>query len=275
MMLQIYEVQNFDAVDDPVKTEETIYNQLCANKKQIHTDYTYIAMPLAWNINHRGIGWTQTIINKVCHELKGRKLFFVCQHIQVKNLNFNGHTVFTPHATVFDSYLPIPHYACSYDTSLIKSWDERRYTFSFIGSFMTHPVRQRVYDLLGDREDCLILDTGVWHFESSPDKQEENRRRYIEILGDTKYSLCPRGTGPSTIRMWEAMAMNSWPIIISDYLKLPSRLPLKNKNWYRILEKNSIKVPETGPYNSEEYWDWFSNNNLYKSISSVINKNNT
>ena len=69
--------------------------------------------------------------------------------------------------------------------------------------------------------------------------------------------------------------MNSWPIIISDYLKLPSRLPLKNKNWYRILEKNSIKVPETGPYNSEEYWDWFSNNNLYKSISSVINKNNT
>jgi len=270
-MLQIYEVQNFDVVDDPVKTEETIYNQLYANKEQIHTDYAYVAMPLAWNINHRGIGWTQAVINKVCQELKGKRLFFVCQHIQVKNLNFNGHIVFTPHATVFDSYLPIPHYSCNYDTSFIKPWEDRKYNFSFVGAFTTHPVRQKIFDIFSERDDCYVVDTGGWHFESNPTKQEENRRRYIEILGDTRYSLCPRGTGPSTIRMWEAMAMNSWPIVISDHLKLPTRMPLQNKNWHRILEEMKVTSIDLPSYNSQEYWKWFSNDNLYKSIVLVLN----
>jgi hypothetical protein len=265
-MLQIHQVQNFDAVDDPVKTEETIYNQLRANKDQIHTDYVYVAMPLAWYINHKGLNWTQAIINKICHELKERKLFFVCQHIQVKHLNFNGHAVFTPHATITDSYIPIPHYACSYDTSLSKRWEDRKYTFSFMGSFGTHPVRQKIYDAIKDREDCFVLDTGCWHFEGHPEQQIENKKRYIEILGDTKYSLCPRGTGPSTIRMWEAMAMGSCPVILSDLLKTPLKMWIEGKLWHRLPESFEHLELNLPSYDNSTYWKLFSNDNLIQSI---------
>ncbi len=71
--------------------------------------------------------------------------------------------------------------------------------------------------------------------------------------------------------MWEAMAMNSWPIIISDHLKLPSKISLQNKNWHRISEEINVTSIDLPPYNNREYWDWFSNDNLYKSITLVLN----
>ena len=164
---------------------------------------------------------TQNIIDRICRQYHNKKLFFVCQHILVTNLNFHNNLVFTPHATILDSHVPIPHYSCNYNIEYSKPWSERKYTYSFMGSFATHPVRCKLYEMLKDRDDCIVVDTGRWHFEGEEDKQERNKRKYIEIMGDTKYSLCPRGTGPSTIRIWESMAMGSCPIIFSDFLKMP------------------------------------------------------
>ena len=65
-MLEIIELQNFDLVDDPVKTEETIYEQLCQNKEKIITDYTYVALPLAFSINKIGLFRTQETIDNIC-----------------------------------------------------------------------------------------------------------------------------------------------------------------------------------------------------------------
>ena len=268
-MLQILQVQDFKDVGDPVKTEETIYEQLLSKREEINTDYVYVAMPIAWYINTRGMHWTQNLINQICTSHGKEKLFFVCQHIQVKNLNFNNHLVFTPHATAMDSFIAIPHYACSYDLSMIKPWNDRQYEFSFVGSFKTHPVRQHLYDLLKDRDDCYIKDTGNnWHFEESPEKQKINRDNYIKILGNTKYSLCPRGTGPSSIRIWESMAMAACPVIVSNFLKMPLQNELDTRMWLNISEKtDQIKNFNVGSgYDNQEYWNLFSNDNLWKSV---------
>tara|TARA_A100001515_G_scaffold46_2_gene76 strand:+ start:962 stop:1774 length:813 start_codon:yes stop_codon:yes gene_type:complete len=270
-MLEIIELQNFDLVDDPVKTEETIYEQLCQNKEKIITDYTYVALPLAFSINKIGLFRTQETIDNICRKYSDKKLFFVCQHILVKDLNFHNNTVFTPHATILDNYLPIPHYACTYDLSKVKPWEERKYLFSFMGSFVTHPVRKKIYEALKERDDCFIIDTGQWHFEGNKTKQENNSKIYQEILGDTKYSLCPRGTGPSTIRIWESMAMGARPVIVSDYLKMPMEMFVKEFSWLRISEGfESINCDSTRQYDNSQYWDLFSNENLYKSILKFI-----
>ena len=270
-MLDILEVQNFDLVTYPVKTEEIIYNQLHKFKNSIKTDYTYVALPLAFSINNKGLLYTQNVINKVCARYKNKKLFFVCQHILVNKLIFpNNSLVFTPHATVLDSHIPIPHHSCNYDFKHVKPWAERKYDYSFIGSFRTHPVRKKIYDFLKNKKNCLILDTGGWHFEGEVEKQKDNAKKYIEVLGDTKYSLCPRGTGPSTIRIWESMAMGAYPVILSDYLKMPLEVFLEGSPWHKISENFQTLDLDFEVYDNSEYWKYFSNEKLYKSISKIL-----
>ena len=152
-MLDILQIKDFDLVSDPVKTEEIIYNQLCRLKDSINTDYTYVAFPLADSINNNGLLYTQDIINKVCSENKNKKLFFVCQHILVNKLKFrDNNLVFTPHATMLDSHIPLPHYSCNYNLEHIKPWSKREYDYSFVGSFRTHPVRKKIYDFLKNKK---------------------------------------------------------------------------------------------------------------------------
>ena len=41
-------------------------------------------------------------------------------------------------------------------------------------------------------------------------------------MNDSKYTLCPSGSGPNSIRLWEALAVGSLPIVLSDNLDLPN-----------------------------------------------------
>ena len=51
-----------------------------------------------------------------------------------------------------------------------------------------------------------------------------------------QYCLCPSGTGPNSIRLWEAIAFKSIPVILSDNLALPGRRQL----W----DSAAVTVPE-------------------------------
>ena len=263
-------VKGFEDVEDPVKTEQQIFNQLSSLHPEVKEDYSHVVMPIADLINKIGLQNTQNIINDVCDGHPNERLIFICQHIQVCNLNFHNNIVFTPHATIFDSYIPIPHYSCNYDIDYSKPWEEREYDFSFMGDFGTHTTRGKIHQFLRDRPNTAFIDTKNWHFYSDKKTQTINKKNYIELLGNTKYSLCPRGTGPSTIRIWESMAMNSCPIIFSDYLKMPLEMHISNNLWFKIPEKcDSINI-NLNKYNNDQYWDLFSNDYLYKSIINVI-----
>lgn len=264
--MKIKIIQNFDDVTDPIKTEASIFHQLQKNK--INTDYTYIAFPLADSINKNGLVYTQQIIDDICK--KENKLFFVCQHILVNKLNFHNNLVFTPHATKQDNYMPIPHYSCNFDLSFSKPWKERKYDFSFMGDFNSHSCRTFLKKSMNKKQKTIIIDTNTWHFYSDEKIQKINKINYIELLGDTKFSLCPRGTGPSTIRIWESMAMKSHPIILSDSLKMPLEFFLETKLWTFKSESEIEYQIEFEEYDNKEYWQYFSNENLYQSIVNYL-----
>jgi len=273
--VEILNVVGFEGVSDPVKTEQVLFEQLTYYAPTIETNYVYVVMPLANLINKTGIQNTQKIINSICASNQDKKLFFICQHIQVDKLNFHGRLVFTPHATILDPYVPLPHYSCNYDETYSKPWEQRQYTFSFMGSFVTHPVRRRIYSALKGRPDCLVVDTGRWHFEAKPDKQEANRKAYVQLLGNTKFSLCPRGTGPSSIRIWESMAMGASPLIVSDLLKMPLERTTKSSTWTKVPENFATSALDSiaatsQKYNNTEYLEKFGNENLYKSVVSEL-----
>ena len=167
--------------------------------------------------------------------------------------------------------MPIPHYSCNFDQKYIKPWKDRKYNLSFMGDFNSHQSRIFLKKVLKSKERCAIIDTNTWHFYSDEKIQKINKQNYIELLGDTKFSLCPRGTGPSTIRIWESMAMNSHPLILSDTLKMPLDFFLETMLWtFRPENEIEYDLNFQEEYDNKEYWQYFSNENLYKSIINYL-----
>jgi hypothetical protein len=100
---------------------------------------------------------------------------------------------------------------------------ERRYLFSFIGR-NSHAVRSRILSSTFQRPDILIQDSSDYDQFVSPLELEQNQlqrrlerqRAYCDILWHSKFSLCPRGLGASSIRLFESMQLGIAPIIIAD-----------------------------------------------------------
>jgi len=80
----------------------------------------------------------------------------------------------------------------------------------------------------------LIRVTDKWHFEDVVYKHqvqglplEENYvigdsvREYNAVLSDSIFALCPSGAGPNSIRLWEALAVGSIPVLLGKFPVLP------------------------------------------------------
>ena len=81
---------------------------------------------------------------------------------------------------------------------------------SFIGDVSTHICRKRIIELFGDHPEYVVGTKMPYD-------------RYVDILSRSEFVLSPRGTGPSSYRMFEAMRLGAIPVYISDEFYLPER----------------------------------------------------
>jgi Exostosin family len=96
--------------------------------------------------------------------------------------------------------------------------------FSFVGSSQTHRVRTGLLQLKHPRAELIDSSptTSKKHWwEQDPTTIEAKVAQFQQILGRTKFALCPRGVSASSIRLFEAMEAGCVPIIIADDLVLP------------------------------------------------------
>lgn len=271
MIIEVKDL-NFTQVEDPIKTEETIYFQL----RDLDLKVPYVAFPVAYSINTLGIEKTQQILNRINLDYPFKK-FFVCQHIFVNKLNFGENLVFTPHTEKGDSYFFIPHYNPIYKVPpKVKKIKNRKIDFSFVGDFNTSLDRVKLSSF--NYPGSIIKSTGKWFFSCDQESQRSLLLSYTETLKETKISLCPRGTGPSTLRLFESMSVGSVPIIFNG-LDVPDILQnliirvdldqfILGSYTEEILSKNLQEISD-GIY--EAYWSNFSNSNLSKTILKSIN----
>jgi hypothetical protein len=109
---------------------------------------------------------------------------------------------------------------------------ERKWLYSFVGSG-SHKVRKPVLKLKDER--ALIVDTSdfcVWdHAQTS---KYDFQRTYVESVVGSKFVLCPRGIGPSSLRLYETMEAGRVPVIISNDWVAP-----KQVDW-----SFAIRIPE-------------------------------
>ena len=258
--IKYFEFEN----NDPVRTEENLISSLKLNK--IDSKFIIADCNFAYLINTKGLEYTQEVINKYVNH---KNIVFICQHILGYKLNWGHGLVFSPHASLNDNFIPISHYSINYNKDIIP-FEKRKLTCSFVGSFNTHPTRRLINQIYSSYNDFLIKDTGEWHFLNNENKLEREEF-YIESLKNSKFVLCPRGTGPGSIRFWEAIASKCIPILISNEIKMPNII--KNDiifiNQYQdiLLIDNLVKFKKINRERLfKNYHDLYSNENSYKSI---------
>ena len=231
----------------PVITEKEFYNQ---NKN----NGDYFPFPWATIIDKKFD--EKRIFYTLKNYIQDKNYYTCCQHIhfrRLKNLfeKLNIRTLYTSHKIINEDYLgkikliSCPLYAVNIEdegrNEIFKKSNyldkEREYLYSFMGGYQKQylsDIRKQIFKLKKIKEN-FILDTGDWHFNSIVydkkqnikgtlnEKQDhkEKTKYYNKILLESKYTLCPSGSGPNSIRFWEALACGSIPILLSDTLELP------------------------------------------------------
>jgi hypothetical protein len=116
----------------------------------------------------------------------------------------------------------------------------------------THEKRKEIYESFRN-SNCWK----VFNFPISPDEFQRLHRHF-------RFTLCPRGNGVDTHRVWESIYRGSWPIVEKDSwsLSLKDRFPLVivdsllDKEALIQLTKNTQYVkPPVAP--EELYWSYW------------------
>jgi hypothetical protein len=259
----------------PVITEKTVYKQ---NKK----NPLYIGMPWATIIDKNLITHYEKKIRKLIKVNNiNTKLNYItsCQHIHFRKLKkilsiMGIKTLYTSHKIKNENNLgnislkPMMLYPVNIEDPsknlYFKNKDflnnDRKYLFSFIGAYQKNyltDIRLQIFKYFSNNKNYYIKNTGEWHFNKNvynkqiynqklnkKDIDNENKRTelYNKILINSRYSLCPSGSGPNSIRFWESLAVGSIPILLSDKLELP-----KHNLWKKAIifvpECNISKIP--------------------------------
>jgi hypothetical protein len=229
--------------DPNIPTEETMFNRLIESNA-LSDEYTLCGLPLTHMINTLGLDFAQSEINKT--NVDGKKIF-VCQHILVDKLRFDDNSIVaTPHASLANGHVSIPHYPVNVDRSKMK--ENRSMLFSFMGSTKTHDIRRGLTILYPNN----CYDSGfMWGLDPSIPNKKDLNERYIEMLGSSEFSLCPRGTGISSVRLFESMAMGAIPVVIADGYKFPLQNVIK---WTDIsIQVKQSQISKIGKVLHENY----------------------
>lgn len=209
-----------------VPTEHSAYKLL---KKNPIFNTNYLAVPWSALLNKNAL----KLIPKI--HLNGG--FTICQHIHYEKIipilrKIGVNTLFTPHAD--KDYpgirvLPFPHHP----VNAPRPAEKKDILYSFLGA-ATHECRKEILRL-PKRKAVFIGERKGWYFNK---KLLAEKIEYQNILARSRFSLCPRGTGTSTIRFWESLQAGAIPILISDKMRLPGSSEF---DW----EECTIKIKES------------------------------
>jgi hypothetical protein len=236
----------------PANTEKHYFNNH-NNSLLKSTDNWYIGFPWASLINSN-MSFDINVIQELktfLSKLNGRK-HTVCQHIWWKRLAYLWEAIgltdvhlshyekniYNTNNLTFHSW---PITSANLENSgrstglNFKYYDNKKYLASFIGSYENYNYRndsrlklQQVFSNI-DKIYFKLYDS--WFYHDVVNRNQINKEildtkiiddfdqktiQYNEVLSDSVFSLCPEGSGPNTIRLWESMSVGTIPVIYSD-----------------------------------------------------------
>lgn len=117
--------------------------------------------------------------------------------------------------------------------------------WSFVGTARNAAVRSTLIRLMDDRS--LLVDTQDWdqrlRWESHSSSRVNALRTYVDSLPRSKFVVCPRGQGPSSMRIFEAMEAARCPVVIADAWTPPPFVKWPECS-IRVRESDVARVPD-------------------------------
>jgi len=205
----------------------------------------------------KGLG-LELKVHTVCQHIRWKKIFHFFKMCEITDLTIS-HKV--KGEDVFEGVTLHPWmlYAVNYfDKNRRQGFQQkkiadRKVVASFEGAYMKHyisDVRNGLKQFEGmDGYHVVIKD--LWHFNKIvynlqvksdekvlEEKVEDEVLKYNRLMSDTVFSICPSGAGPNSLRLWEALANGSIPVLLSDTQELPdlkALFPNKTYRWEDVM----------------------------------------
>lgn len=251
-------------IDLPMNPDKMICDIVEENIDKFNNQKTFVKMWFSklYHDSGNNLSHVQNEIYKITDKNRRSDLVFICGHIIVNMLDFGDNKVLTYHGSKYNNHtITVPMPAFNYADNP-KAFSDRKTKASFAGSFDTHWTRRHVWHSLRNSKDCFIKDTGHWHYYKDKKSQVSEFTNFKDLLSNSAITLAPRGTGPCTIRLWEAIESQSIPLIISDEYKDPQvgKIPLSDM---------SLRIKESEAQNIKKYIDSLSYENLKSKFDNI------
>jgi hypothetical protein len=182
----------------------------------------------------------------ICQHIRFRFLFPILKAIGITHL-FASHT--SKYDYLYENKFNIkiiPFHLFPYNSINNYNLSNKKTTYkvSFNGSYnKKYYLKSRSYLNNQNNKNIFINIKDNWHFEKIVYQEQINKIKlnddeiknntnlesnYLKLLEKSNFSLCPSGTGPNSIRLWESLSVGSIPIILSDNLKLYEQIQWEN-----------------------------------------------
>jgi hypothetical protein len=149
---------------------------------------------------------------------------------------------------------------------------------SFVGS-LTHPIRDLIYNLYKNN-DNFKFDVKNWELIT----EEKNIEKFFNITARSEFTLCPRGYGKSSFRLYESMQLDSIPVYVFDQPWLPWETQIEWDKFCILIPTNEISniqphIENTNinsflKYKNKIYDEYFSFDGVYKNIIKILKNGN-
>lgn len=247
----------------PVKTEQYAFERLIA-ADDLGSKVQYICFPWATLIdclNKKRADVAEKLIQALAMRPPkiGVSIVTICQHINAPEMlpffeKLGITDLFWSHKTTSSDSLgeirlhsyplyPVAYFS-DYNDGKFIPLNKRKYLYSFIGTYdpelYLDDSRSFIFNLPSHPEG-LVVRRKEWHFEQevyrkqvggfdlfNEDVDKKNEKEYVEVMKDSVFCLCPSGSGPNSIRLWEAVAYGCIPVLFDDnydFGKLSNFLP--------------------------------------------------
>ncbi len=199
-------------------------------KNNIETDRYYI--PVFWTTCYvdNCFSGLQELINTLDPNLK---YFTVAQHDDAIREKLPSNTICF-NAGGNGGGIPIP-LVCSPIKDELKPKLNKDIFCSFVGS-ATHPIRNLMYNSLHKNSKYIIYGK-QW----TPSVSDSDFNNFITLTSRSVFSLCPRGYGRSSFRLYEVMQLGSIPVFIYDYKWCPFEDEINWNDFCVLIDVNNIQ----------------------------------